>query len=253
MPESRWIAGIVLAAVAVAAWIGPVYQDPAYHLFADSRACGPVPNCLDVLSNLAFLAVAAVGLALLQRWPAGLHPALAVFWVGVLLVASGSAWYHWAPDDARLVWDRLPMTVAFMGLFAAVLIDRLQARVWVLPALVAVGLASVAVWRLTGDLRLYGLVQFLPPVAIVALLVRRPGGAIPASALMWALGWYAAAKAAEAFDRQILELTGLIGGHALKHLLAALATAGLWRPDTAGGRDRFRRGGGGPERAAGRG
>jgi len=230
MQESRWIAGVVLAAVAVAVWIGPVSQDPAYHLFADTRACGPVPNCLDVLSNLAFLAVAAVGLARLRYWPAGLRPALAVFWIGVLLVAPGSAWYHWAPDDARLVWDRLPMTVAFMGLFAAVLIDRLQVRHWVLPALVAVGLASVAVWRLTGDLRAYGLVQFLPPVVIVTLLVRRPGGAIPAAALIWALGWYTAAKAVEAFDREILNLTGLVGGHTLKHLLAALATAGLWRP-----------------------
>ncbi len=230
MRETRWIAVVVLAAVAIAVWIGPVPQDPAYHLFADTRACGPVPNCLDVLSNLAFLAVAAVGLARLRYWPAELRPALAVFWIGVLLVAPGSAWYHWAPDDARLVWDRLPMTVAFMGLFAAVLIDRLQVRHWVLPALVAAGLASVAVWRLTGDLRFYGLVQFLPPVVIVMLLVRRPGGAIPAAALIWALGWYTAAKAAEAFDREILNLTGLVGGHTLKHLLAALATAGLWRP-----------------------
>ncbi len=211
--------------------IGPILQDPAYHRFADVRACGPLPNCFNVLSNLAFLVVGIIGLRHLGDWPDPLRPTLAVFWWGVLLVASGSAWYHLAPDDVRLVWDRLPMTVAFMGLFAAVLIDRLEAKSWILPVLVTVGLTSIGVWVMTGDLRLYGLVQFLPMVLMVGVLFRHPHGEIPLQALIWALGWYIGAKLVEWLDSEILALTGVISGHSLKHLLAALATVRLWRPE----------------------
>jgi len=222
---------LVLAA-GIAWWIGPVPQDPAYHQFADSRACGLLPNCLNVLSNLAFLVVGVLGLTRLNGWSGTLRPALKVFWWGVLLVALGSAWYHWAPDDARLVWDRLPMTVAFMGLFAAVLLDRMHFKPWILPALVGVGLASIGVWVLSGDLRLYGLVQFLPMALMVVILIRHPQGEIPLPALIWALGWYVAAKLGEWLDGEILAWTGLVSGHSLKHLLAALATVRLWRPAT---------------------
>ncbi|BCX88594.1 hypothetical protein MIN45_P0963 [Methylomarinovum tepidoasis] len=242
---TRWdvgiLAGLTVLALGIAVWIGPVSQDPAYHHFADTRPCGPVPNCLDVLSNLAFLLAGAAGLRHLDRWPADLRPALGTFWWGVLLVAPGSAWYHWAPDDARLVWDRLPMSFAFMGLFAAVLIDRLRIGGRVLPVLAALGPASVGIWVLTGDLRSYGLVQFLPMAMTLVIVCRRPHGAIPQTALIWALGWYGLAKLAEWLDGGILRWTGLISGHTLKHLLAALATAKLWQPaDVAAGRGQGR-------------
>jgi len=226
-----WPLGALVLVALISAWlIGPIPQDPAYHRFADVHSCGPFPNCFNVLSNLVFLLLGLVGLRWLDTWPRKVRPALAVFWWGVLLVAPGSAWYHWAPDDARLVWDRLPMTVAFMGLFAAVLIDRLEVRDWPLPLLVALGLASIAVWVLTGDLRFYGLVQFLPMVLMVWVLFWFPQGGIPVSALGWALGWYVAAKLAEWFDGEIMALTGVISGHTLKHLLAGLAAMGLLRP-----------------------
>lgn len=45
--------------------------------------------------------------------------ALAVLFAGVLLTSAGSTWYHLAPTNDSLVWDRLPMTLGFMGLFAA--------------------------------------------------------------------------------------------------------------------------------------
>ena len=31
----------------------------------------------------------------------------------MLLTAVGSSYYHLAPDNERLFWDRLPMTIAF--------------------------------------------------------------------------------------------------------------------------------------------
>ncbi|XSG84769.1 MAG: ceramidase domain-containing protein [Methylohalobius sp. ZOD2] len=221
--------GVVLLAMVVAALVGPIPQDPAYHRFADSRACGWIPNCLNVLSNLAFWVVGGIGLQSVSHWPATLRPAWRVFWWGVFLTGFGSAWYHWAPDDARLVWDRLPMTLAFMGLFAAVLIDQFQLGRWVLLSLVLTGLASIGVWLAFDDLRLYGLVQFLPPALILLIFAFFPAGRISRRAIYLGLGFYAAAKGAEFLDGDIFALTGWLSGHSLKHLLAAVATVWLIR------------------------
>ena len=38
-------------------------------------------------------------------------------WFAVALTAVGSAYYHLQPDDARLLWDRLPMIVAILLLY----------------------------------------------------------------------------------------------------------------------------------------
>ena len=80
-----------------------------------------IDNFFDVISNLGFLIVGMVGLVIVfggraqfefrsERWP------YAVFFLGVLLTALGSGYYHLAPDNESLFWDRLPMTIAFMGL-----------------------------------------------------------------------------------------------------------------------------------------
>src|SRR5262249_59304036 len=116
---------------------------------------------LNVLSSALFLAVGAVGLWFVfspraprpggpfltpaERWP------YALFFLGVGLTAFGSAYYHLAPDNDRLMWDRLPMTVAFMGLFAAVLGERVGLRLGLglLGPLVAARLARGLFWPLT--------------------------------------------------------------------------------------------------------
>src|SRR5688572_20457877 len=123
--RARIIATVATAAAIVAAWLiaGPIPQDPAYHRFADTRPVLGVPNGLDVLSNAAFAIVGLAGLAATlgpRSRRAFEHTWARVPWAtlfaGTLLTAAGSSYYHLAPDDARLVWDRLPMTVAFMGL-----------------------------------------------------------------------------------------------------------------------------------------
>lgn len=228
--------GVMVLALVVAVMLGPIPQDPAYHRFADSRACGLVPNCLNVLSNLGFVIVGLLGLRHVHCWPRQLQAALRVFWWGVLLVGPGSGWYHWAPDDARLVWDRLPMTVAFMGLFAAVVQDQFRLGGLWLPVLVSVGLASIGVWLLFDDLRFYGMVQFLTPVLILLIFFMYPQGQLPRQPLYYAFGFYALAKLAEFFDVGLFQLTGWLSGHSLKHLLAALAVVGLIKPGHSGGR-----------------
>lgn len=240
--QKIWVIGGVCALIAALlfALVPPIAQDPAYHHFSDPRVWLGVPNFGDVVSNTPFGVVGLWGLwnlwavelvGLQGRRAEATRLPLTVFFLGVMLIAPGSAFYHWSPDNATLFWDRLPMTAGFMGLTAAVFAERIDARVGVryaLPVLIAVGLASVVYWRITetagaGDLRAYVLVQFLPMVAIPLMV-----GLFPKNAV---IGWrvvgvvfvfYGLAKAAEHFDHQVLEqLGGVVSGHTLKHLLAA--------------------------------
>ena len=237
---------LALAALAWGIFAPPAVQPQAYHAFADARSFLGVPNAADALSNLAFLVVGLLGLAFLWREraagssgrfssPHELRP-YAVFFAGVLLTSAGSAWYHLAPDDARLVWDRLPMTIAFMSLVAAVIAERIDRRLGsaLLWPLVFLGLASVVYWRwsaLAGfeNLRPYLAVQFgsIAVVLAISLLYRS----------RYTHGWviyllaaaYAVAKMVEAYDREIFETGGWVSGHTLKHLAAAGGIALLLR------------------------
>lgn len=223
--------------VAVAAMGGvwllePIPQDPTYHDFADQRVVFGVAHFWNVASNLPFLVVGALGLLQSRKVASpelGTH--YRVLCAAVALVALGSGWYHLAPSNATLVWDRLPMTVAFMTLFSALIADRIswllgRALLW--PLAVA-GIASIAWWVRTeaagaGDLRAYALVQFLPMALMPLILLLWRDGSLAARSLWFALGAYALAKLLEHFDAAVFAATGgLVAGHALKHLAAALA------------------------------
>jgi len=230
MSAARWReCGLAAAAVVPLALIltrAPMPQDPAYHALADTRAFLGVPNFSDVVSNVAFLLVGLAGLTLcLAGRIDGAFRSWTVFFAGVALVFFGSAWYHWDPGNATLVWDRLPMTVAFMGLLTAVVSEhagpRIE-RVMLVPAVVA-GLASVAWWAWTDDLRAYLWVQAAPLICIVYALIAYRGGYTHRAYLGWGFLAYAVAKAAEFHDHEIYALTSkAVSGHTLKHLLAAL-------------------------------
>ena len=228
----------LLGAIALAAH-GPIPQDPRYDRFADTRAILGIPNAADVLSNLAFLLAGGAGLIFLatDRSASGFRESgdrlpHFFFFAGVFLTALGSAWYHLAPDHDRLVWDRLPMTVAFLSLFAAVLGERMRpdlARRLLAP-LLAAGIASVFYWHVTeqagrGDLRPYALVQYYPVVALGLLLLLYPARFTHAR-VIWGVGvLYLLAKAFELADEPILRATGFVSGHTLKHLAAGGAAA----------------------------
>jgi hypothetical protein len=90
--------------------VPPIAQDPRYHDFADHRMLvRGFPNTLNVVSNAAFLIVAIAGLIAAHRKSAGI--AAITFFLGTLATFLGSTWYHLAPSDARLVYDRLGMIV----------------------------------------------------------------------------------------------------------------------------------------------
>ena len=233
--------GIVVVAVfgAVAAVLaGPLLPQPlAYHNMADQRSWMGIPNAFNVLSNLPFGVVGAIGLAAIfgshvdrrvpfhdswERWP------YAALFGGVALTTVGSSYYHLAPDNWRLVWDRLPMTVGFMGLLTAVVAERVGTRVArrLFAPLLAVGVASVGYWywgevQGAGDLRFYLLVQFGSLLVVVLLLVLYPARYVGGGYLVAALAAYAAAKGLELADERIFALGGIVSGHSLKHLVAA--------------------------------
>jgi hypothetical protein len=222
---------IVLLALpaGIAAWLllPLIRQSQAYHQFADQRGLLGVPNAADVLSNLGFVAAGLLGL-----WWAGrearprepvVRAGLFVFFAGILLTGFGSAYYHWEPSDARLVFDRLPMTVAFAGVYGVVLAERVSSRSGraALILMLIVGPASVLQWVVTGNLALYAVVQFGGMIGLLVVLASTPAGK---DALPWwyLVGWYIVAKLAEAGDAVIWRATGqIVAGHAIKHLAAA--------------------------------
>ena len=141
-------------------------------------------------------------------------------------MSVGSSYYHWNPRDATLVWDRLSITITFMGLFVAVLAEHLNARlarVLLVPMLL-LGLGSVLYWRASGDLRFYLWVQLIALLAIPLIIVLFRAGYTRRWLLLAALGWHALAKVSELYDREFFALTGnLFSGHSFKHILAAMA------------------------------
>jgi len=236
------LVALALVATSVLYVVPPIPQSLAYHKFADQRTLLGIPNALNVLSNLPFLFVGVAGLLFVKRqppYPAGPHfladvergPWLILF-LGIALTCFGSAWYHLAPDNGRLVWDRLPMTLGFMSLFAVMIAERvdLRAGLWLLGPFLLVGLASVLYWHWTelggaGDLRPYVAVQFLPIVAIPLMLLLFPARYTATAAIWGSLLWYGLAKLFEHLDGEIYHLTlQIISGHSLKHLAAAASS-----------------------------
>lgn len=232
---------LTLAAVLAVALAPPVPQPERYHDFADQRAFLGIPHFLNVVSSAAFLLAGGAGLRGLSRGrPAFVRSRerrpYAVFFASVALAGLGSAYYHLAPGNGRLFWDRLPMSLAFMSLLSAVLVERLGARAGLrlFPWLAAAGPLSVLYWILTeragaGDLRFYGLVQFYPMALIPLLLWLFPPRYTRGRDMLAVLALYGAALGAQWLDRQIFSLGEWASGHTAKHVLAALAAWRVWR------------------------
>jgi hypothetical protein len=242
-----FIIGLGVVGAGVLFCVRPIAQDPTYHHFVDQRPLLGVPHGLNVLSNLPYVAVGVLGLWFLTRpeakRPGGplLEPgercAFALLFIGVALTGFGSAYYHLDPTTERLLWDRLPMAIAFMSLFAIVIAERISLEVGMalLLPLAAVGIGSVVYWAVgeahgRGDLRLYALVQFYPLVAIPLMLLLFPAKFTRTADLLVALGWYVVAKGCEWLDGPLYRLTGeVVSGHTLKHLASAAGTYWVYR------------------------
>ena len=229
---------LIVALIAGAlAWHGPIAQPAHYHNFADRRIWLGIPNAADVLSNLPFLLAGAFGLAAAMRLPpaAPARAAWGLFFAAVMLTTAGSTFYHWAPDTQGLAIDRLPIAWACAWLTLALLAERVDGRA-ARPAAQSAAflLASLSVWLWyrgevggMGDLRAYLFVQFLPVLLIPLVCALFSGGTLLTGDWVGAIALYVVAKLLELRDADVLQATGLISGHTLKHLFAAAAAAWL--------------------------
>ncbi len=239
--------GLLLITVsAVAVLVGlltraPIPQDLAYHDFSDNVGWFNVPNILNVLSNLPFLIIGLLGLHKLINLNSLniIHDnqlAYVALFIGTALVAFGSGYYHLWPNNQTLVWDRLPMTIAFMGLFSIVISEFISiklGKILLFPLLI-IGLASVIYWHVTetngqDDLRFYAIVQFFPMLAIPIILITFNSSFNLISGYWWLLVAYIAAKLFEHFDAAVHDILIIMSGHSIKHVAAAIGVYILLR------------------------
>ncbi len=237
MPKGpMYILGVLLIGSIIGlSLVDPISQDAAYHQFADQRFILGIPNFWNVASNLPMLFIGAyciwhsfanwsnrsVGIV---RW----IPMLLS--IGIFAAFFGSAYYHWAPDNFTLVWDRLPMTLMFMPLLALLVFDYIGEKQGRIAFFIAIplGIFSVLHWHFTemaghGDLRFYAFVQFFPMVVVPFLLILLPGKVAYTKYIYLILGWYILAKLAEYFDVEIFATLGFWSGHTIKHLLGSVS------------------------------
>lgn len=222
----------------------PIPQDPTYHQFADTRAFLGIVNFADVASNLAILLPALAGCWMVSRRDAWRQFSTVaersfafVFFLAIAAAACGSTWYHLAPDDHRLLFDRLPIGLAFTALIAWLITERTApgklAVVSLLPW-IALGPACVLWWyqgqiARYGDLRpyllLYAFVFVLTPLL---LLTHSPYDR--QQGYWWAYLAFCLGMAGDRLDHPIHQaLGGAVSGHTLKHVFMGVAMLFLLR------------------------
>jgi hypothetical protein len=229
---------VTLAIIVGVASLNAIPQDPNYHIFADQRGFGGIPNFLDVMSNLPFLVFGFLGWRLVQKSDgvvsAATRQAWMIFFFGIALTAFGSGYFHWQPNNESLVWDRLPMTIGFMSLISIIVSEYFSPALGkkLLIPLLVVGISSVAFWAYTesidaGDLRPYAIVQFLPMLLIPMIIFLYRGRSDLGRYVWWMIGFYVLAKVFEYYDSELYSFGHILSGHSLKHLAASLAPASV--------------------------
>src|SRR6266446_5724945 len=231
------VVATALVPIGVLLVVPPFAQPLWYHDFADQRCLCGIPHMWNVVSNLPFVAVGVWGVWYLlearelpgfadarERW------LYVIFFTAIALTGGGSAYYHSDPNNDRLLWDRLPLALAFMTLVAIVIAERIDRRagLWLLVPLLALGGGSVVYWHVTelwgrGDLRPYFLAQLYPLLALPLILLLFPPRYTRTADLYGALAFYVAAKLLEMLDKQVYSQGQIVSGHTIKHVLAAVS------------------------------
>ncbi|XP_010242820.1 PREDICTED: uncharacterized protein LOC104587065 [Nelumbo nucifera] len=226
--------GVSIASLVVLMIVTPrIPQPQAYHDFADQRNFFGIPNTLDVVSNVPFLIAGIIGLVVCYRGNyfrlslQGELLAWTIFYISMAAVGLGSGYYHLQPNDPRLVWDRVPMSVALASVLAIFIIERVDEKkgtMSIIPLIMA-GLGSILYWRIFRDVRLYILFQLLSCLAIAAMAILLPPMYTHSIYWLWAGVFFLIGKIGELADQQIYDLTRqVIGGHTLKHLGLAMVS-----------------------------
>jgi hypothetical protein len=226
---------LTLLTIAITLAIGRMPQKLTYHQFADQKIVWGVPNFFDVFTNLPFIVIGVLGMSKLPKSSAaGIHFLnYLVLFTGIFLTGFGSVFYHLHPDNATLVFDRIPMAIIFMAFLSITIaecVGQQTAKILLLP-LIIFGISSVLWWYYSenqgsGDLRMYGFVQFYTIYIIPVIAFYFPSGLFKKGihSLLWVNVTYAIAKISEQFDKEIFTITHVISGHSLKHIAATFST-----------------------------
>ena len=228
--------GIVLIAIIMP----PTLQSNEYHQFVDKRIYFGIPNFFNVVSNIFLLFSGLAGIIFLlrphnilihktfinlsERWP------YFILFLSVIMASLASAYYHLAPDNSRLVWDRIPIAIGIMTLFSIVVIERISIKIGLiaLPFLIMIGIGSVIYWYWSeqygsGNLNYYIVVQFYSILAIIFLVKNFSSRYTSGEYFYVVIIFYAFAKIAELADYELFSLGQVISGHSVKHLFVGLA------------------------------
>ncbi|KAJ8774810.1 hypothetical protein K2173_017256 [Erythroxylum novogranatense] len=190
-----------------------------------------VPNTLNVITNFPFLIVGVVGFILSLQgclFNISLRGEVwgwTLFFAGIVGMSFGSAYYHLKPDDARIMWDALPMMIAYSSLLSCFMVERLGQRIGLscLFGLLLVVLLSMVYARTFNDLRLCMLFQLIPCIVIPGLAFLYPAKYTHSKYWLWAAGVCILSKFEAAFDRKIYNANRyFISGHSLEHLCSAV-------------------------------
>lgn len=201
----------------------PIEQNESYHIFSDTNMLFHIPNFWNVISNLPFFIIGTFGLYKLNTISENKIQYFILF-LGITLVSIGSGYYHLKPDNYTLVWDRIPMTIAFMSLFSIIIsefIDFKKDRFILFPALV-IGISSVLVWMIINDLRFYAFIQFYPLLTIPVILIFFKSKYNLTIGYWLLLLAYIIAKLMEHYDFEIHHCIVLLSGHTLKHFFSEI-------------------------------
>lgn len=229
---------VAAALLAIITFLLPSIPQPiSYHDFADKRVFFGIPSANDALSNFPLLILGVWGMIFLFRYHLDRTSQEEknlwfLFFAASVLSAIFSAYYHLQPNHFRLALDRVGLSLIFMSFFSLMLIERLGKKIGMslAPFILLLGISSVIYWIVTevrgsGDLRLYGFVQFGPIILLLLLFSLFPSTLPGKGFLYLALVFYAIAKVCELWDEKIFwMLEKNLSGHTLKHLFAAGST-----------------------------
>jgi cytochrome bd-type quinol oxidase subunit 2 len=226
---------ISLAIISVLFFLDPIKQNPNYHLFADKRKLFSIPNFWNVISNLPFIiaGLAGIRLTIRTKHKAPEYQAIRsylLFFVGIFFIGIGSCYYHLNPTNHTLFWDRLPMSISFMAFFSIIITEFISIKLGtrLLFPLIVLGMSSLIYWQITehngcGDLRLYGLIQFLPMILISIILLFFENSFSDKKHFIQILVVYVIAKVFESLDYFVFNSGILLSGHTIKHFVSATA------------------------------
>lgn len=228
MPRNIAVAVVTVVALVVL-WIRyPGLNDRDYGKFKDDRAGFGMRN---VVSNAGFLLVGLAGVVCVVRRKQELgddYPAALTLFAGVTLTAFGSGWFHLQPlidgklNRSGLLFDRLPMTIAFAAFLALVVRDRMFRHRATLPLLIALGVATLVYWFQCDRLFPYAFFQGYAAAGTLLMICVLPPSYTEAGYVAAGVFLFAIAKVFEDLDAQVFD-KWQFGGHPLKHLAGAVA------------------------------